>query len=239
MEPNDWEEYKTSGSTDTIDDWEEYGKSKLSKTGSGTKQDPYKLSGNVDVPEEPGLGYGVIEDALGGAVVGKTVGAAYDLFKGIPLKAAKEPMARAASKLDELMGLHNRPGMSDLDKGVYANKVKDIQSSVLGPKPTGPAMAIASKIPVIGKPIAELGDKFITSQVDKLVSRIPKLGGNAAARVVIRAQEKLMQQGMTREQAMSKIQGMEFDRLYNFSNMPSKAGAVVGAGLPLLKDIGL
>ncbi len=59
---------------------------KPSRTGEGTSDSPYKLSGEVNVPEEKGLGYGVIEDTLAGGlaapIVNKGVSAVARLFAG-------------------------------------------------------------------------------------------------------------------------------------------------------------
>ncbi len=213
-----------------------YGVSAVDRTGSGTDTDPYKLSGNIDVPEEEGLGVSPLaSELLGGrtgAAAAKLLGKGYDAAKlGI--------FNRGVDKLDDLAGAaattknrvdkFRKTGGEVIDGKAQYNTARD-KLFQANPKVSGsnidvPKPAVMGVITdVLGK-LSPRAAKMVDTYWARLSSPISK---DASARLLSDTTKKLQAEGYS-DKAIDKFLNMRANKVSGTGgNIGAATGTLLG-----------
>ncbi len=160
------------------------------KTGEGTTEDPYKLYGDITVPEEEGLGVSPVAMEILGGRTGNLVGKyADDLLGALPKHLLGSSQKYADKVGDSISGLRDKArstfteGNKLLSEGKASkaeklfsktrktiDKADTYQSGLDNPAPI--VVKSLKKIPVIGKYIGTKYDKYIGEAVTDMLSPI-------------------------------------------------------------------
>ncbi len=206
----------------------------LGKTGSGTTEDPYKLSGEVNVPEEKGLGISPMGEMVAGGAVGGAIGKLLGYgVRGAKTLASANTVKGGEKLLAKTGKLSKAKDRAVIEKDSYAEQLlgtqldKTVKAASSGPVPF--SIGALTSIPVIGPKIGKLVQQVGVAPVDKLLSPI---WSSSALRNSRRITDNLIKQGFTEKEATLLIQlgNRQAGKSYN------KTGTAIGALLGSQKD---
>ncbi len=225
-----------------------------SRTGSGSKEDPYTLTGEVDVPQEEGLGVSPVASQILGGATGKYAGKFVDdllgklpehllgksqKYAGNKLNDIRENVYKSTESSGEAIDML-RSGKARAAEKLFAKsgnslrKASKMKSGLDNPMPI--TVKALSKIPVVGKYMGTKYNKYIGEAVTDMLSPI---SGKAAMTSRYNLGQKIMKDsGMSEVDAVNFVEAIwkEREAILKASNVGSKLGTATGALLGTTVD---